>query len=150
MRQGEILNLRWVDVDLVQGRITLHETKNGERRSVPLVGRALALLTGLHELRRADTDFVFPNSHLAKPLLITKAWNTAVAKAGIEDFRFHDLRHSAASYLVMNGASLAEVGAVLGHKTVQMTKRYTHLADGHTKRAVEAMNKKIFAEAAEC
>ncbi len=64
--------------------------------------------------------------------------------AEIDDFRFHDLRHSTASYLAMNGASLAEIAAVLGHKTLQMVKRYTHLSDQHTAGVVASMNEKIF------
>ena len=67
-------------------------------------------------------------------------------KAEIEDFRFHDLRHSAASYLAMNGASLAEIADVLGHKTLQMVKRYAHLSDQHTAGVVESMNDKIFGQ----
>ena len=64
--------------------------------------------------------------------------------AGIEDFRFHDLRHSAASYLAMNGASMAEIAEVLGHKTLQMVKRYSHLSEAHTAGVVTAMNERIF------
>ena len=61
-------------------------------------------------------------------------WESAVKKAELQDFHFHDLRHSAASYLAMNGASLAEIAEVLGHKTLQMVKRYAHLSEGHTNR----------------
>jgi integrase len=144
MRRGEILGLHWDQVDLVRERITLHETKNGERRGVPLAGLALALLHALHENRRVDTERVFPGARIDRPLQFEKAWKAALAKAEIRDFRFHDLRHCAASYLVMNGASLVEVGDVLGHKTVQMSKRYAHLMDGHSKRLVATMNENIF------
>ena len=65
-------------------------------------------------------------------------------EAGIENFKFHDLRHSAASYLAMNGASLAEIAEVLGHKTLQMVKRYSHLSEQHTASVVSKMNEKIF------
>ncbi len=71
-------------------------------------------------------------------------WLTALEEAGIGNFRFHDLRHSAASYLAMNGASLAEIAEVLGHKTLQMVKRYAHLSDAHTAGVVERMNTAIF------
>ncbi len=71
-------------------------------------------------------------------------WETAVKKAELQDFKFHDLRHSAASYLAMNGASLAEIAEVLGHKTLQMVKRYAHLSEGHTACVVASMNNKIF------
>lgn len=144
MRKGEILGLRWQQIDLARAHLTLHETKNGDRRGVPLAGLALSLLRDLHEKCNSQTDFVFPSPKVPKPILIAKAWSTALAAAGVTHFRFHDLRHSAASYLVMAGASLSEVGDVLGHKSVQMTKRYAHLADGHTKRVVTVMNAQIF------
>jgi integrase len=72
------------------------------------------------------------------------SWNTAVRKAKIKDFRFHDLRHSTASYLAMNGASLLEIADILGHKTLQMVKRYSHLSEDHKADVLERMNKKVF------
>lgn len=75
---------------------------------------------------------------------IRKHWYKAMEDAELEDFRFHDLRHSAASYLAMNGATLAEIAEILGHKTLQMVKRYAHLSDQHTAKVVERMNKSIF------
>lgn len=144
MRRGEMLGLQWSQVDLVRERITLHETKNGDRRGVPLAGLALTLMRDLCITRRVDTELVFPGSRADRPLQFEKAWKAALGKAGIRDFRFHDLRHCAASYLVMSGASLAEVGDLLGHKTVQMTKRYAHIAEGHTRAIMQTMNDKIF------
>ena len=144
MRQGEILGLRWGDVDLERGRIVLHETKNGERRLVPLVGpakEALAMYRGEGAKPRA---LLFPSTtNDDKPIEIRKAWGTCMTRAQIEDFRFHDLRHSAASYLAMSGASLAEIAEVLGHKTLQMVKRYAHLSEAHTASVVERMNAKF-------
>jgi integrase len=144
MRQGEILNLRWPDVDLNNGRIILHETKNGERRVVPLTGKALDLLKTHSKVRRLDTPLLFPGKNPKKPMDLRTPWEAALKKAGIEDFRFHDLRHSAASYLAMNGASLAEIAEVLGHKTLQMVKRYSHLSEAHTAGVVARMNERIF------
>lgn len=69
---------------------------------------------------------------------------TPLKRADIKDFRFHDLRHSAASYLAMNGASLAEIAEILGHKTLSMVKRYSHLSEAHTSEVVARMNQKIF------
>jgi integrase len=117
---------------------------------VPLAGLALTLMRDLHKNRRVDTALVFPSTRMDRPLQFEKAWKAALGKAGIYDFRFHDLRHCAASYLVMNGASLAEVGDLLGHKTVQMTMRYAHFMDGHSKRIVTAMNDQIFGQKAAC
>jgi len=143
MRQGEIMGLAWDDVDIHQGRITLHETKNGEIRVVPLVGKALELLKA--KVRRIDTNLLFPSKvNPDKPMDLRAPWMTALKAAKIEDFRFHDLRHSAASYLAMNGASLAEIAEVLGHKTLQMVKRYAHLSEAHTAGVVASMNERIF------
>jgi len=144
MRQGEIMNLRWRDIYFDKGLITLHETKNDERRTVPLTNYALELLKEHSKLRRLGTDLLFPGKNPNKPLLIRAPWVAAVKEADIPDFRFHDLRHSAASYLAMNGATLVEMAAILGHKTLQMVKRYSHITEQHTSAVVERMNKNIF------
>lgn len=149
MRQGEIMGLTWDVVDLKQGRAILHETKNGERRAVAITGHALEVLNDLNKVRRIDCNLLFPAKEGApqkpqKPIDLRTPWETAVKKAELQDFHFHDLRHSAASYLAMNGASLAEIAEVLGHKTLQMVKRYAHLSEGHTARVVASMNDKIF------
>ncbi len=143
-RLGEILGLKWKDVDLVKGSLTFHKTKNGERRKVPLAGYALELMKEHNKVRRIDTPLVFPNRKGEKPADIHTAFYRARDAAGIEDFRFHDTRHCAASYLAMNGASLAEIAEVLGHKTMQMVKRYTHLCESHTSKVVARMNERIF------
>jgi integrase len=99
------------------------------------------------KVRRLDTPLVFPRPDGQKPLDIRSAWETALKHAGVDDFRFHDPRHSAASYLAMNGASLAEIAEILGHKTLSMVKRYAHLSEAHTARVVARMNAAIFGEA---
>ncbi|WP_295624625.1 site-specific integrase [uncultured Nitrosomonas sp.] len=149
MRQGEIMGLTWEVVDLNQGRAILHETKNGERRAVAITGHALELIKELSKVRRIDCNLLFPAKQNTpqKPMDLRSPWETAVKKAELQDFKFHDLRHSAASYLAMNGASLAEIAEVLGHKTLQMVKRYAHLSEGHTARVVASMNDKIFGDA---
>ena len=144
MRRGEIMSLRWTQVDLVNGRILLFETKNDTSRAVPLAGRALAMMTDLAQERGLETDLVFYGEVVNQPVDLTKPWTTALAKAKVTNFRFHDLRHSAASYLAMNGATTIEIAAVLGHKTLQMVKRYSHLANSHTSSVVTSMNEKIF------
>jgi integrase len=95
-------------------------------------------------VRRRETELVFPRADGLQPLDIRSAWQTARKYAGIPDFRFHDLRHSAASYLAMSGASLAEIAEVLGHKTLTMVKRYAHLSEAHTASVVARMNAAIF------
>ncbi len=143
-RRGEILSLTWDNVDLDRQRVTFRDTKNGEIRVVPLVGPALDEMWKLSEARRLDTRFCFPSNDGRKPAHFREAWSRAVKKAEIEDFTFHDLRHSCASYLIMNGASLAEVATVLGHKTIQMTMRYAHLSEVHTAGVVKHMADEVF------
>ncbi|MBK8815906.1 MAG: site-specific integrase [Methylococcaceae bacterium] len=145
MRQGELMGLKWPDVNLKDGYIILHQTKNGERRRVPLSGLALSLLQEHAKIRRLDTALLFPGTiHADKPIDLRKPFETALTAAAINDFHWHDLRHCTASYLAMNGASLAEIAEVLGHKTLSMVKRYAHLSDGHVSNVVASMNTKIF------
>lgn len=143
-RRNEILSLKWQHVDFVRSVITLHETKNNERRVLPITNLALELLKQHSKVRVLHCDYIFPAYSFKKPIDITTPWENALKRAEIKDFRFHDLRHSAASYLAMNGASLAEIAEILGHKTLQMVKRYAHLSAAHTSKVVERMNEKIF------
>jgi len=144
-RQMEIMSLHWHQVDLNTGTIRLEQTKNGERRALPLAGLALELMRERRKVRRIDTDLVFPSrANPGKPIDIRTPWWTALKRANIQDFHWHDLRHSAASYLAMNGATLAEIAEVLGHKTLAMVKRYSHLSEQHTASVVAKMNSRIF------
>jgi integrase len=144
-RQGELLKLRWSDIDWQRRVITLHDTKNKERRLLPLAHYALQLMEEHNKVKNMASDLVFPSpSNLMRPWDSRSSWLFALQKANIQNFRFHDLRHSCASYLAMNGASLAEIAEVLGHKTLQMVKRYAHLSEAHTAKVVQSMNEKIF------
>lgn len=143
-RRMEILGLKWKDIDLNRGIITLHETKNGERRILALTNLALNLMKEHSKIRHVNCDLVFPSHNLKNPIDLRTPFETALKRAKITDFRWHDLRHSCASYLAMNGASLAEIAEVLGHKTLQMVKRYTHLSEAHTSKVVARMNEQIF------
>jgi integrase len=145
-RRMEILGLSWQDIDLNRAVITLHETKNGERRLLPLAGHALELIKEHSRVRQIHSDLVFPSKNLKKPVDIRTPWENALKRAEINDFKWHDLRHCCASYLAMNGASLTEIAEILGHKTLQMVKRYAHLSDIHTAKVVTRMNKQIFGE----
>ena len=145
MRQSELMGLKWQDVNLKDGFLILHETKNGERRRVALTGLALELLHNHAKVRRIDTPLLFHSKiKPSQPVELRKPWLSVLAKAEITDFHWHDLRHCTASYLAMNGASLAEIAEVLGHKTLSMVKRYAHLSDGHVSNVVASMNHKIF------
>lgn len=143
-RRMEILGLQWQDIDLQRGFITLHETKNGERRALPLAGHALELMKQHAKVRHMNCALVFPGKNINNPIDLRTPFETALKRAEITDFRWHDLRHSCASYLAMNGASLAEIAEILGHKTLQMVKRYAHLSEAHTSKVVARMNEKIF------
>ena len=138
-RQMEILKLRWPQVDLEGELIRLTDTKNNESRAVPLKGRALEAVKEMSKLRRIDDDRVFP----VPPTRIVTRFEKALRAAKIGDFRWHDLRHTTASHLVMSGASLAEVAEILGHKTLAMVQRYAHFSAGHTSKVVERMNLRI-------
>jgi integrase len=154
-RRMELMSLRWKQVDLNRGVITLTQTKNGEIRALPLTAKALGLMKERAKVRRLDCDLVFPSNRaakntgdaknqLVKPVDLRKPFEQALQDAAIVDFVFHDLRHTCASYLAMNGASLAEIAEVLGHKTLQMVKRYAHLSQAHVARVVERMNERVF------
>ncbi len=142
-RRGEILGLSWCDIDLAAQRAVLHKTKNNERRSLTLVGPVVDELHRLRKVRRLNNDSVFLSDEASAQHGIRKAWHQALNDAEINDFRFHDLRHTCASYLAMNGATTAEIAAVLGHKTLAMVKRYSHLSDEHVRDVVERTAAKV-------
>jgi len=142
-RKGEILSLVWTAIDLTRHLVIFEHTKNSDRRSVPITGELGRILRERAKVRRIDTALVFPRPDGLAPTDIRSAWETALRSAAIKEFRFHDLRHSAASYLAMSGASLAEIAEILGHKTFTMVKRYAHLSDQHTAAVVSRMNEKF-------
>src|SRR6202035_1047679 len=107
MRQGEILHLEWSDVDLVDGWAMVCDSKNTEPRRVPVRGPALEALRQWGKVRRLGQRRVFGITFFPGP-----AWRRAVAAAGIPDFRFHDCRHTAASYLVQSGAGIADIAGI--------------------------------------
>jgi integrase len=146
MRQAEILTLKWDHISFERNAITLFKTKNKEVRVVPLVGIARSLLQDHGKIRSLKNPYVFQGRHHTHAKFPRKAWGTAIKKAEIENFIFHDCRHSAASELAMNGASLHEIAAVLGHKTLAMVQRYAHLSEQHTMAVVERMNEAVFGD----
>lgn len=133
-RQQEIMELRWPQIDLARRIISLEKTKNGERRALPLVGEAHALLKARAKVRSITDDRLFPPTARARKatcLDLRQPWEKALKEANIEDFHWHDLRHTAASAMAMAGVSLVEIAKVLGHRTMQMVARYSHLSEGH-------------------
>jgi integrase len=133
-RQAEIMSLGWGQVDFQRQVITLHETKNGERRALPLVGEAFTLLQDRAKAGTLKDDRVFPPSARARKAAhvdLRVQWEAALKVAKITNFHWHDLRHTAASYLAMSGVSLVEIAKLLGHRTLSMVARYSHLSDEH-------------------
>ena len=133
-RKGELINLRWSDIDLDRQTAYIETTKNGQPKVMPLTDDVVAELNTFSD---KETEFIF-NSELKpdRPMCFTKQWIKALKLAEIEDFRFHDLRHTTASYLAQNGASLLEIADVLGHKQIQVTKRYAHLCIDHKAKLI--------------
>ena len=139
MRRGEILNLRWEHVDLQHYFILLDKTKNGTRREIPINSTLEELFQNLQ--RSTGSSYVFVNKD-GKPYRdINRSFNAALQRAGICDFRFHDCRHTTASHLVMAGIDLTTVKELLGHKDITTTLRYSHLAPGHKRKAVQVLDR---------
>ena len=144
-RRMEVWGLKWSDVDLKKGILYFKDTKNKETRSVPIQGVALELLRDFSRVRRIDTERIFPSkTNPENPLDFRSPFLKALKETQVDDFTWHDLRHSCASYLVMNGVQLRTVAEILGHKTFQMVMRYSHLSPDHLKDAISGMNRAIF------
>lgn len=126
-RRGELLALTWRDIDLDAGVATLAQTKNGDRRTLVLLPDVVA---ALRPFASKDLErYVFGSvlSKFQKPTSIDSAWRDAVARAKVKDFKFHDLRHCCASYMAQAGIPLHVIAEVLGHRKLDMTRRYAHL-----------------------
>lgn len=146
-RFSEILYLKWDNVDFKRKMFYFMDTKNKENRAVPISSKAYELLKEHAKVRKINSSYVFARLDGKKPADLRWYWDKVVETAGLENFKFHDLRHTAASYLAMNGASLLEIAEILGHKTLAMVKRYSHLTKKHTAEILERMNEKQFANA---
>ena len=132
-RKGEALNLKWDDVDLKNGVIAIKGTKTKYDRHIPVSEALRGVLEGI-EINQ-DSLYVF-NNNGAKVGDFKRSFHTACRNAGLKDLRIHDLRHVFASKMVMNGTSLYITGELLGHRTTQMTKRYSHLVPDTLRKAV--------------
>lgn len=139
-RKGEILGLVWDRVDLKHGFIYLDKTKSGEPREIPINNTLREALQGI--IRRIDSPFVFVNPETGGRYAdLKRPFAAACRKAKIQDFRFHDLRHTFASQLVMAGVPLTTVSRLLGHASLTMTLRYSHLAPKHLQEAVDVLDR---------
>ena len=131
-RQSEIMGLRWKQIDLKRRTAILGDTKNGDARVLPLSGEAVGLLQDREKVRNLDDDRLFPSKEGSKTAFmdLRYVFATALDIAQIKDFHWHDLRHTAASYLAMSGTSPLEIAKILGHRTMAMVARYSHLSPG--------------------
>jgi len=136
MRRGELLGLRWMDVDLENRRVYLRETKNGSLRILMLNELSVMVLESLPE--GGSSDLVFAGVDGQKLSVYTRRLFQSL---DIQDASFHSLRHTAASWLVMKGADLYAVGQLLGHKTPRMTQRYAHLSPQYMAASVGKLDK---------
>lgn len=164
MRKGEILGLKWSDSRDGQIYLQASETKTKEARQVPINDDLAALFKEIRKEQQLRSEYVFtyrkneekgPETTIlttvGKPVESMKtAFNAALKRAGIDDFRFHDLRHTFASHFVMRGGTLKELQEILGHKTMQMTMRYAHLSQEHKKKAVNLLNGLTGSKKADC
>lgn len=157
MRKGEIMGMKWEALTFFEDRgyakllLSAEDTKNSTQRSALIASHAYELL---HARRKALTTpstesklkgLVFPSAvDFKKPVDLRTPWETVLRRAKINDFRFHDLRHTSASYMAMNGATTLEIKEALGHKSTAMAERYSHLSESHVDDVVLKMNERHF------
>jgi len=136
-RRGELLGLRWNDIDFERQTAYVQTTKNGQPKVLPLTANAVKELI---KFRQQDDSLVF-NSEIKpdKAFCFNKQWEKALKTSKVEDFTFHCLRHTCASYLAQSGASLLEIADVLGHKQISVTKRYAHLCIDHKEKLINSV-----------
>jgi integrase len=137
LRQGELFNLGWADVNFCQAVLTVNgiTAKSGKTRHIPLNSEALSILKDWHSQSESST-FVFPSREGKKFNNVRKSWVSLLKEAEINNFRWHDLRHHFASKLAMAGVDLNTIRELLGHSDLTMTLRYAHLAPEHKANAV--------------
>lgn len=141
MRKGKLMGLTWDNIDLERMEITLRKTKNNETRVIPIAEDLLPVLSGLKAKTLGLLVFTRPDgTPYGDP---HHRFERVCKLSGIEDFRFHDLRHTFASYLAMAGHSAFTIQRLTGHKTIAMAQRYTHLSESHTRAAIDQLGAKV-------
>ena len=135
---GAHFDLKWFDVNMEQRTIWVHTSAKGAPRHIPINETVMRVL---EELKR-ESQFVFPSiwKRCSRTTDVKRGFKAALEKAGIEDFTFHDLRHTFASHLVMNGERTEVVAEFLGHSTTRMTQRYAHLSPGFKARSIAVLD----------
>ena len=141
IRKSKILGLKWRDIDIRRDIIYLYDTKNGERREIPMSD--IVKKTLIKTRKHPNSPYIFHNTYGRPYKDVRRAFADALEKAKIKNFRLHDCRHTFASHLVMSGVDLNTVRELLGHKSIQMTLRYSHLSPEHKQRAVNVLAQKF-------
>ena len=142
LRRSNLLDLTWQQVDLINRRIIVPRTKNGEPIGLPLTDTAVNVFRGLEGKKHAESAYVFCEGE-GKPYSlhrVSKAFQRACSAAGVHNCRFHDLRHDFASSLVQRDVDIFTVSKLLGHKDLRMTLRYCHLAPENLRSAVNVLD----------
>jgi len=137
MRRGEIFNLKWADIDLRSNIINIYESKSGKKGEIPMNKLVIETLKGIRKRKNSPYVFCRPTGKNYRD--IRKSFLTACKKSDILDFRFHDLRHSFCSHLVMSGVDLRTVKELMRHAKIETTMRYSHLSPNHKSDAVECL-----------
>jgi integrase len=150
-RQGEILGLRWENVDLERGVALLPDTKNADPRTLALTPAVIEALEVRRQVllaaKRPVVGLVFPSrKDPEQPVLLRSAWHKALERAGITGLRWHDQRHSVASFAAARGASLKQIGALLGHRSVNATAIYAHLTQDHVHQLARSLAAEVLTE----
>jgi len=133
MRLGEILALKWDDINLKEDYLLVKDSKNYESRYIPIHPELKDVLINLKE--NSNNEYVFEGRKTIK-----RQWQKAFKGSGIGYCRFHDLRHTFGSNLAMNGVDIVTVAELMGHKDLSMTKRYSHPTPEHKKQAIKSLN----------
>jgi integrase len=144
LRESNLLNMKWSWVNLFSRLIIIESTqmKNKENIGIPLTQEAVKTLKELQKIKQIE-DFVFhDNGERIYPVKLQRAFKKACDIAGVKDFRFHDLRHTFASYLRQRKIDLHVISRLLGHKDIRMTQRYAHLSVEDLREAISVLNKK--------
>ncbi len=141
LRMGELLSLQWNRVNLFRKTIVIQESKNGKPRTTPLTQKAADILTERSKIRNIKNDLVFTSTVGTRidGDNLRRAFKKALKKAGIEDFHFHDLRHTFATRLAQNGVDIYTISKLLGHKDIRMTQRYAHHCPESLRVGIQAL-----------
>lgn len=139
MRKGEILDLKWTEIDFERRMILVNESKSGKPRTVPMSDGVVEILEA--KARTAPWVWVHPYHPTRRLTEIKRAWASSCAEAGISNLRFHDLRHTAATRMAEAGTDAFTLASILGHSTIQMSARYTHATDQGKRAAIEKLSR---------